>query len=73
MKKLIYGVPLEVCMQPHGDKSYFDISEYRRVLKYITKPDKDQRRRVLLVTVGGMLAIGVIMFAIYILMTFLPG
>jgi len=60
-------------MQPHGDKSYFDLSEYIRVLKYIQTPDKTQRRQVLLVTIGGMVTIGVIEFVIYLLMTFLPG
>lgn len=51
------------------DNDYFDLSEYRRVLKMANKPDKEEFRRVAFITGVGAALVGIIGTIITLLMS----
>lgn len=55
------------------EDSYFNLTQYKRVLKYATTPTMEEFKRVSLIAGAGIFLIGVLGFAIFLLMSFLPG
>lgn len=57
----------------NSEDSYFDLNQYRRVLEYATKPERQELIKVTIVAALSILLIGIVGFAIFFLMTFVPG
>ena len=50
------------------DADYFDLGKYKRVLRLASNPDKQEFRRVALITGGGAALVGILGTIIFILM-----